>query len=118
MARQKTERMGKEVKAEVLRILREGVNDPTLQMRTQMNWPPNTCEIATQLLVRAGYVTPFGFERATGYITLAGMDYYRQETKRFTWLRANGFPVFVAVLTSVATLGAGIITVWFSNRPC
>ena len=118
MAQQKTGRMDKAVTAEVLRILGEGVNDPTLQIRTQMNWPPNTCTIATQLLVRAGYVTPFGLERATGYITLAGMDYFRQETKRFRWLRANAFPVFVAVLTAAATLGAGIITVWFSNRPC
>ena len=113
MANQKTQRMDKVVRDEMMSLLGERVNDPTLKMRTQGNPTMNTCEIATQLLVRAGYVTQFGEAKATGYITLAGMDYHRRETTRFRWARENWFSVFVAVMTAGATLGAGIITVWF-----
>ena len=118
MAQQKTENMDKAVRAEMMGLLRERVANPTLKLDVSYlspwftNPPHGLPTVAAAQLRGAGYVNELGL------ITLAGIDYYRRETKRFRWLRANGFPVFVAVLTSVATLGAGIITVWFSNRPC
>ena len=102
MANQKTGRMDKAVRDEMMRLLRERVNDPTLQMRTEWGPRPTTCEIAAHLLVRADYVSQ------TGYITLTGMDYYRQETANtvLTWLRANWFAAIVAGCTiGVSTFG-------------
>ena len=108
MANEETDRMYKAVRKQMLRLLRERVNDPTLQMRTEVNSPQNTCEIATMLLVRAGYVTRFGEAKATGHITLAGMDYYRRETKRFRWAQENWFPVAVVFVAVVAAMGGPV----------
>ena len=112
MANQKTERMDKEVRNQIIRILSERAENPML------DWSTVSFDEETPEWVAAGQLREAGFLSGLGYITLAGQDYHREETKRFRWLRANGFPVFVAVLTSVATLGAGIITVWFGNRAC
>ena len=116
MAQQKTERMDKAVGDEMMRLLRERVNDPTKAWhttdRTLSELQQDIEEHAVRLLKSAQYLDTHG------WITIPGMDYHRQETKRFRWLRANAFPVFVAVLTAGATLGAGIITIWFGNRPC
>ena len=106
MARQKTERMDKAVRAEIMRLLRERVNNPT-KMWDSVNNTPNPEYHAGRLLKRAEY-----FDRE-GLITIAGMDYHRRETTRFRWARENWFSVFVAIVTAAATLGAGIITVWW-----
>ena len=111
MADRHAERTDKEVRYTMLEMLRERVADPT------KIWRPTgeTTEIervAGNLLADAGLIV------TNGEITLAGMDYYRRETKRFKWLRENWFPVFVAVVTAGATLTAAIITVFFGDRPC
>ena len=100
MAQQKTERMDKAVRAEVLRILRERVNDPT-KMWDSVNNTPNPEYHAGRLLKRAEY-----FDRE-GLITIAGMDYYRRETTNpiLTWLRSNWFAVIVAG----CTIGVSIV---------
>ena len=113
MARQKTERTDKAVRAVMLRILRERVNDPTLHWLRSRAKSDNEL-FAGQLLKDAGYFTD------DGRITIPGRDYYRRETANpiTTWLKANWFRAFLAGLAAAATLGAGIITVLFSNRPC
>ena len=100
MANQIPESMDKAVRVEMMRLLRERVNDPTLQMRTEWGPHPDTREIAAHLLVRTEYVSH------TGYITLAGMDYYRRQTANqiTTWLKTNWFAVAVAVATVLAAV--------------
>ncbi len=111
MANQKTKRMDKAIRAEMMRLLRERVNNPTLHwLRSRVKSDDEL--FAGQLLKDAGYFA------GDGRITIAGMDYYRRETMQFRWARENWFPAFVAVLTAGATLGAGILTIWFGNRPC
>ena len=94
MANQKTERMDKSVRAEVLRILRERVNDPSRGLVFTMG-TPDAERVAGNLLRNAGLLTEHGS------ITLAGIDYYRRETTNpiLTWLRANWFAVIVAGCT-------------------
>ena len=94
MANQKTERMDKEVRAEVLRILREQVNDPSRGLVFTMGMP-NAERVAGNLLRNAGLLTEHGS------ITLAGMDYFRKETANpiRTWIRANWFAAIVAGCT-------------------
>ena len=100
MANQKTERMDKAVHCEMMRLLRERVNDPTLEMRIETSTHPDTCEIATKLLLRADYVKPLEPARSKGHITLAGMDYHRKKSRPIrTWLKANWFAVIVAGCT-------------------
>ena len=100
MAQQKTERMDKEVRAEVLRILRERVNDPSRGLVFTMGMP-NAERVAGNLLRNAGLLTEHGS------ITLAGMDYHRQQTANpvLTWLRSNWFAVIVAG----CTIGVSIV---------
>ena len=113
MANQKTQRMGKAVWDEALRLLGERVADPTLRWDDRKLKNGDIENTAGILLQDAGFL-----RRTHPYrITLAGMDYHRRETTRFRWARENWFPVFVAVLTAGATLGTGILTIWFGNRP-
>ena len=96
MAQQKTERMDKAVRAEVLRILRERVKNPTLDWETVVLDPSTAEGVAALQLIRAKYLTP-----EEGHITLAGTDYYRKQTANpiLTWTRANWFAVIVAGCT-------------------
>ena len=102
------------IRDESLRLLGERVADPTLL------WDDGEPKNGGNEITAGVMLQDAGFLRRTHpyRITLAGMDYYRRETKRFMWARENWFPVFVAVLTAGATLGTGIITVWFGYRPC
>ena len=97
----------------MLQVLRERVKDPAYLWEYTIGMPDESF-VAGELLKNAGYLTE------EGAITLAGIDYFERETANpiTTWLKANYFPVFVAVLTAGATLGAGIITIWFGNNPC
>lgn len=94
-----TEAMDKAVRQEVLRLLGDRVKNPTLRLEYptyNMTAPENQ---AFQMLTEANYL------RDDGRITLAGMDYYRKETDPLgTWLKANWFAVFVAVLTTLGTI--------------
>ena len=118
MANQIPESMDKAVRVEMMRLLRERVANPTLVLDVSylspgLTNPPHSLRtVAATQLLDAEYLNRLGL------ITLAGMDYFRRETTRFRWARENWFPVFVAVLTSVATLGAAILSIWFGNRPC
>ena len=112
MSDPKPGRLGAAIRGETIRLLGERFNNPMVSLWDWEYLPDSPEKTAITLLIQAGYLD------GDAKITLAGMDYYRLETKRFRWLRTNAFPVFVAVLTAGATLGAGIITVWFSNRPC
>ena len=96
MAQQKTERMDKAVRAEVLRILRERVKNPTLDWETVVLDPSTAEGVAALQLIRAKYLTP-----EEGHITLAGTDYYRKQTANpiLTWILANWFAVIVAGCT-------------------
>ena len=113
MAQQKTERMDKKVRDEMLRQLAGRVKDPTLYTVKQL--PQEKSSIANTAI---GLLKIDSLLTWDGYITIAGMDHHRRETMRCRWVRENWFPVFVAVLTAGATLGAGILTVWFGNRAC
>ena len=94
MANEETDRMYKAVRKQMLRLLRERVNDPT-KMWDSVNNTPNPEYHAGRLLKRAEY-----FDRE-GLITIAGMDYHRRETANpvLTWLLANWFGVIVAGCT-------------------
>ncbi len=97
MAEHETERMEKQVRSEVLRLLCERVRNPTLR------WPITGAgrtaaeNAAGLMLIAAGYFDTTDRHR----ITLAGMDYYRKETANpvLTWLRSNWFAVIVAGCT-------------------
>ena len=94
MANQKTEGMDKAVRDEMMRLLRERVNDPTRHWIAR-NGMPDDERNAGRLLKDALYMDQ------SGMITLAGMDYYRQLTANpvLTWLRSNWFAVIVAGCT-------------------
>lgn len=96
MAKQETENMDKVVRAEMMRMLRERVNNPmreVVDFEYEDGTPQKT---ATDILLYAGYLQP-GF----GTITLAGMDYYRRETANpvLTWIGSNWFTAIVAGCT-------------------
>ncbi len=98
----------------MMRLLREGVRNPTF---TVSHLPTNRTAEESQafrLLFYAGY---FAQE---GRITLAGMDYYRKETANpvLTWLWANWFAVIVAFMTTAATAFAGVSNFLIGNGPC
>ena len=99
MANQETERMGREVEAEMMRLLRERVADPTKNWDTHLNMPDDEWA-AGNLLKGAGLL----FDNGT--ITLAGMECYRLATaNRVTsWLKTNWFAVTVAVATVSAVV--------------
>ena len=94
MAQQKTERMDKKIRDEMMRLLQERVNDPTLHW-TRARVKCDDELFAGQLLKDARYFTD------DGRITIAGMDYHRRETAKpiLTWIRANWFAVVVAGCT-------------------
>ena len=94
MARQKTQRMDKVVRDEMMWMLRERVKDPTVTVIEPRN-DALVLSNAVALLRQAGYL-----DEQAG-ITLAGMDYHRQQTANpvLTWLRANWFAVIVAGCT-------------------
>ena len=104
MAQQKTESMDKAVHCEIMRLLREGTKNPTL-MWDQFESDPDgkfregDLMQARYLLQQAEYFSP------DGRITLAGMDYHRRETTQFRWARENWFPLSVAVIAFVGTVG-------------
>ena len=94
MAKRETRRMDKAVHDDMMRLLRERMNDPTLE------WFPSSGASKVEnsagiILQRANLFNEYGM------ITLAGMDYYRKETanRLLTWLRANGFAVAIAGCT-------------------
>ena len=96
MAQQKTERMDKKVRADMMGMLRERVENPTLRLDfevAEMRVDPRL--VAIGILVHANFLDRHG------RITLAGMDYYRKETTNpiLTWIRANWFAVIVAGCT-------------------
>ena len=95
MANQKTERMDKAVRDEMMRLLRERVEDPTFERWYSYTDTPEVERSAGIILKDAGLLNE------NGYITLAGMDYYRKQTANsiLTWLRANWFAVIVAGCT-------------------
>ena len=98
MANQKTERMDKSVHCAMMRLLQERVNNPT----KIWNWDattPNPEYHAGRLLTRADYFD------SQSCITIAGMDYHRRETTRFRRARENWFPLSVAVIAFVGTVG-------------
>lgn len=111
MADREAARTDKEIRDTMLAMLRERVADPTKMWRPT-GATPEIERVAGNILADAGLIV------VNGGITLAGMDYYRWETRRFRWLRENWFPVFVAGLTAGATLTAAIITVFFGDRGC
>ena len=94
MSNQKPERMDKAVRADMLRLLRERVDDPSSFWSSHMGLPRAEW-VAGNLLQDAGLLTE------NGWITLAGIDYYRRETANpvLTWLRSNWFAVIVAGCT-------------------
>ena len=100
MANQNTERMDKAVRDEMMRLLRERVNNPTRHW-IATNGLPDDESNAGRLLKEASYINQ------SGRITLAGMDYYRKETTNpiLTWIRANWFAVIVAG----CTIGVSIV---------
>ena len=100
MANQKTERMDKAVRDEMMRLLLERVSDPTDQLESLNNQPEKEW-VAADLLKGAYYLDE------NGRITLAGMDYHRQQTANpvLTWLRSNWFAVIVAG----CTIGVSIV---------
>ena len=90
MANRKTERidmdMDKEVRDQIMQLLRERVENPTLPLDTFVSNPPHIPRtVAAAQLRDAKYVN------GVGLITLAGMDYYRRETMRCRWVRETGF---------------------------
>ena len=102
MARQKPERTHKTVRDEMLRLLRERVHNPT-EIWDSSTKKPHPEYHAGRLLKRAEY-----FDRE-GFITIAGMDYYRKETQPIrTWLRANWFGVIVSIIATAATMFAAV----------
>ena len=86
--------MDKLVRDEMMRLLAERVNDPTLEWFASgsASRAENSAGI---ILQKANLFNEYGM------ITLAGMDYYRKETasRLLTWLRANGFAVTIAGCT-------------------
>ena len=97
MANQKTQRMGKAVWDEALRLLGERVADPTLRWDDRKLKNGDIENTAGILLQDAGFLRRHHPYR----ITLAGKDYYRRETANpiLTWIRANWFAVIVAGCT-------------------
>ena len=95
MARQKSERMDKAVRDEMMRLLRERVEDPTFQRWYSYSDTPEAERSAGTILKNADLLTEHGL------ITLAGMDYYQKQTANpvLTWLRSNWFAVVVAGCT-------------------
>ena len=101
MAQQKTERMDKAVRDEMMGLLKERVANPKLVLDVSyltpgfVNPPHSLRTVAAAQLWGAKYVNNLGL------ITLAGMDYYRRETANPvpTWLRSNWFAVIVAGCT-------------------
>ena len=95
MANQKTERMDKAVRDEMMRLLRERVEDPTFERWYSYTDTPEVERSAGTILKNADLLTEFGL------ITLAGMDYHRRETANpvLTWLKANWFGAIVAGCT-------------------
>ena len=96
MANQKTEGMDTAVRAEMMRLLRERVRNPTLMWTAPHGRRPTAELRAALILKEAGFLNS-----QSGAITLAGMDYYRKETTNpvLTWLRSNWFAVIVAGCT-------------------
>ena len=112
MAAQKADHMDKAVRAKMMEMLKDRVNDPT-KLYIRRHGMSQIEAVAGDILADAGLIA------SNGRITLAGMDYYRREAHPArTWLRSNWFPVFVSVFTAAATITAGVITVLFGNRPC
>jgi hypothetical protein len=99
MAQQKTESMDKAVHCEIMRLLRERVNDPTDPWEWFSGLPQKEW-VAGDLLKGAYYLDE------NGRITLAGMDYHRQQTAKPipTWIKSNWFAVAVAVATVLAAV--------------
>ena len=94
MARRRPDKMDETVRAEMMRLLRQRVEDPSKPWDWVSGLP--TAEwIAGDLLKGATYLDE------NGRITLAGVDYYREETANpgLTWLRSNWFAVIVAGCT-------------------
>ena len=94
MAKQETKRIDKAVRAEMMRLLRKLVENPTEQ------WPEHAG--MDEIQISAGNILKGArLLDISGFITLAGMDYYRRETANplLTWLRANWFAVIVAGCT-------------------
>ena len=87
----------------MLRLLKERMGNPALPWNSDMDKPEEY--VAVDLLERAEYMTP------DGWITLAGIAYYRQETRRFRWVRDNLFAlfVFVVALCTIATTTTAIV---------
>ena len=100
VAQGETETKKDAVRREILRMLRERVEDPTIGFEhpaSEYGEPPY---IAYQQLLAAKYIAE------GGHITLAGTDYYRKETaNRFlTWWGNNWFGAIVAFGTIVSTM--------------
>ncbi len=93
--------MDKAVRAEMMRLLKERVANPTLVLDVRypnprfFSPPYSLRSVAAAQLLEAGHLNKLGL------ITLAGMDYYRRETANpvLTWLRSNWFAVIVAGCT-------------------
>ena len=98
MANQKTESMDKAVRDEMMRLLRRGVENPT---ELTLSGPYGDQRDRIVKSVAAQLLKEVGFIADSTRITLAGMDYYRQETANpvLTWLRSNWFAVIVAGCT-------------------
>lgn len=109
----RTERPDRRVRKEMMQLLREGTKDPTF---TWKRMDPDRDGVETQaglLLHEAGYFGP------ESRITLAGMDYYhRQAHPVQTWLKSNWFAVIVAVMTTAATVFAGVSNFLIRSGPC
>ena len=92
------------VHREMLRILREGIKDPTTFWRSGGS-VGEVENAAGQMLKDAGLLNE------QGRITLLGLSYYRHETANpfLGWLKAHWFAVVVAVAT-IAVSVWGIVT--------
>lgn len=107
MANNATEGMDKILKNEVLRLLKEQIDDPT-SFWIERHGLGYEQYVAGRLLKSAGYLS----ERGT--ITLAGIDYYREQTANpvMTWIRANAFPFVIGLCTTATTVTAIVTAVW------
>ena len=107
MARDETEGMDGIVKKEVLRLLRNQIDDP-YSFWVASGGKPQQEYVAAGLLKSAEYLSK------NGKITLAGVDYYRREARPVrTWMRINWFPLTVAAITvGAAVLKPGVDFLW------
>lgn len=113
MARQDAESTYKAIRREMMGLLRERIQDPTLPLDLVATPNASNRVVAGRQLMNAGHLD------GTGRITLAGMEYYRKQTRPiWTWILSNWFVVIVALMTTTATAFAGVSNFLIGNGPC